>query len=73
MKVFNFQDATHKTDFGTFRGRAVSHLQKKPVANQYLKVLRILVPPEILVLLEISAQFESDSLCSNEYFSQSHI
>ena len=63
MKVFNFEDATHKTDFGTFRGRAVSHLPKKPVGNQYLKVLRILVPPEILVYLKISAQFERHSLC----------
>ena len=62
MKVFNFQDPTHKTDFGTCSGRAVFHLLKKPVGNQYLKVLRILVPPEILIPLEISAQFEMHSL-----------
>ena len=33
-------------------------LQKKPVGNQYLEILRILVPPEILVPIAISAQFE---------------
>ena len=68
MKVFNFQDSTHKTEFGTSHGRTVFHLLKKPVGNKYLKVLRILVPPEILILLEISAQFERGSLFSTEYF-----
>ena len=52
MKVFNFQDPTHKTDFSTSHGRTVFHLLKKLVGNQYLKVLRILVPPEILVPLK---------------------
>ena len=61
MKVFNFQDPTHKTDFGTSRGTTVFHLLKKPVGNQYLKNFRILVHPEILVSLEISAQFEKHS------------
>ena len=61
MKVFNLQDSTHKNEFGTSRGRTVFHLLKKPVGNQYLKVLRILVPPEILIPLEISAQFERHS------------
>ena len=65
-----FQDSTHKTESGNSRRRIVFHLPKKPVGSQYLKVLRILVLPEILVLLEISAQFERDSLCSNEYFSR---
>ena len=68
MKVLYFQDPTHKTEFGTSRGRIVFHLLKKPVGIQYLKVVRILVLPEILVFLEISAQFERDSLRSNEYF-----
>ena len=57
MKVFNFQDPKQKTDFGTSRGRTVFRLLKKPVGNQYPYVLRILVPPEILVPVEISAQF----------------
>ena len=35
------------------------HLLKKPVGNQYLEVLRILVPPEILVPLQISAILEA--------------
>ena len=51
MKVFNFEDARHLTNFGTFRGRRVLHLPKKPEGNQYPEVLRILVPPEILVAL----------------------
>ena len=73
MKVFDLHNSTHKTEFGTSRGRTVSHLLKKLVGKQYLKVLRILVPPEILVLLEMCAQFERGFLCSTEYFSQSHI
>ena len=44
------------------------HLLKKSVGNQYLKVLIILVPPEILNPLEISAQFERHYLWSTEYF-----
>ena len=68
MEVFNFRDPTHKTDLGTSRERTVFHLLKKPVGNQYLKVFRILVPREILVPLEISAQFERNSVCSSEDF-----
>ena len=49
MKVFNFQDPTHNTDFARSRGTTVFHFLKKLVRNQYLKDLRILVPPEILV------------------------
>ena len=55
MKVFNFQDPTHKTDFGTYCGRAVFHLLEKPTGNQYPEVLRILVPAEILLPIVISA------------------
>ena len=44
------------------------HLPRKLVGNQYLEVLRILVPREILVPLEIAAQFERHYLCSIEYF-----
>ena len=53
MKEFNFQDPTYKTDFCTCRGGTVLYLPQKPVGNQYLKVLRILKPCEILVPLEI--------------------
>ena len=58
MKVFSLEDPTHKTDFGTSCEKTVFHLLKKPVGKQYLKVLRIFIPPEILVPLEISVQFE---------------
>ena len=58
MKVFNFKDFTHKTEFGTSLGRIVLHLLKKPVRSQYVKILRILVLPVILVHPEISAIFE---------------
>ena len=58
MKVFHLQDPTNKTDFGIFRGRTVFHLLKKPVGKQYLKIPRILIPPEIFHHLKISAQFE---------------
>ena len=70
--MFNFQDSTHKTDFGTSRGRKDFHLLKKPVGKQDPEVLRILVPPEILVPLEISAQFETHFLSSTKYCSRSH-
>ena len=56
MKVFNFQDPTHKADFGTSCGRTVFQ-----VGNQHLKILRILVLVEILLSLEISGQFERHS------------
>ena len=68
MKVFNLRDPSHKTDIGNSCGRTVFHLLKKSVGNQYLKVLIILVPPEILNPLEISAQFERHYLWSTEYF-----
>ena len=48
VKVFNLQDPTHNTDFGTSSGRTVFHLLKKPVGKQYIKVLRILVPLRFL-------------------------
>ena len=66
VKLFNFQDPTHNTDFGTSRRRTVFHFLKKPVGNQYLQDLRILVPSVILVPLQIFAQFENHSLCSTE-------
>ena len=47
------------------------HLLKNPVGNQYIEALRILVPPEILVPAEISAQFERYYLSSTEFFSRS--
>ena len=71
MKVFNFQDPTHKTDFGNSCGWTVFYLLKKPVGKQYLKIPRILIRPDILVPLEISAQFERYCLCSCEYFLRS--
>ena len=58
MKVLYFQKPIQKTDFGISRGRTVFHLLKKPMGSQYLKVLNILVSPDILIPLEVSAQFE---------------
>ena len=72
MKVFNSEDPTHNTDFGTSLGRTVFTFLRKTMGNQYLKDLRILVPPDNLVLLEISAQFERHFLCPTEYFSRSY-
>ena len=72
MKVFNFQDPTSKTDFGTSHGRRMFHVSKNLVGNQYPKVLRKLVLAEILVPLEISAEFQKHSSCSTEYFSSSY-
>ena len=64
--MFNFQGVTYKTDFGTSCGRTGFHLRKKPLGNQYLQVLRILVAFEILAHLEISAQFGRHYLFSIE-------
>ena len=72
MKVFNFEDLSHKTDFGTSGGRRVFHLLKKHVGKQYPEVLRTLVPPDVLLPLEISAQFEKHFVCSTKDFSRSH-
>ena len=72
MKFFNFQHPKQKIYLGTYFGRTVFHLLRKLVGNQYPDVLRILVPPEILVPLEISAQFERHCLFSTEQFSRSH-
>ena len=68
--MFDSQDSTHKTEFGTSRGKIVLHLLENPVGNQFLKVLRILVPPEILVPLEISARFGESLLMFNWIFFQ---
>ena len=68
MKVFKFQDHTHKSDCATCCERTVFDLLKKPVGKQDLKLLRILVPPEILVPIVISAQFERRCLRSTDNF-----
>ena len=68
--MFNSQDPKKNTDLRNSRVRTVFHLLEKSVGNQYLKDLRILVSPEILVFLEISAQFERHSLCPIEYISR---
>ena len=49
MRVFNFEGPTHKTEFGTSCRRTVFHLLKKPVGNQYLENIRILLSPENIV------------------------
>ena len=66
--MFNFQHPSHKTDVSISCGRRAFHLLywKKPVGNQYVEVIRILVQPEILVSLKISAQIERHCLCSTE-------
>ena len=57
MKLRNFQHRAQKSDFGTCFRRAVFHLLTKLVGNQNPEVLRILVPPDTLVPLAITAQF----------------
>ena len=63
MKLFNLKHLKQKSDFGTYYGRTVFHLLRKLAGNKYPEVLRILVAPEILVPLAISAQFERHRLC----------
>ena len=48
--MFHSQEPTHKSLFGTSSAEIVFRFLKKPVGNQYPEVLRILVPPQILVL-----------------------
>ena len=67
VKVFNFQDPTRKTDFDSSCERAVC-IYGKSYLGTNLEVLRILVAFEILVHLEISAQFGRHYLFSTEYF-----
>ena len=63
MKLFNFQYPLKKSDFGTYCGKTVFYFLTKLVGNQYPELLTILVPPEILVPLAISVQFERHYLC----------
>ena len=52
VTLTNFQDPTiNKGDFDTYCGRTVFHLPERLLRNQYLEVLRILVPRQILVPL----------------------
>ena len=56
--MINFKDATFNGNFDTYDGgKTLVHLPEKLVWNQYLEVLRTLVPPEIFVSLAISAKF----------------
>ena len=66
--MFNFQDPTHNSACATYCERTVLDLLKKPVGNQYLGAVRILVPPEILVPTAISAQFQRCYLCWTDNF-----
>ena len=36
VKLFDFQDPRHKSDFSTYSGRAIFQLLKSLVGNQYL-------------------------------------
>ena len=63
MKVINFQHPSQKIEIGSYCGRTMFDLLKRPVGPQYLDFLRILVLPEILVHLAISPQFEKHCLC----------
>ena len=65
VKLFNFEDPTHTSDFGTYCGRTAFHLLKKLVQNQYLEVVTILFPPEMVVPLAISAKLERNCKCSS--------
>ena len=52
-KVFNFQEPTQKSHFGTSSAETLFHFLKRPAGNQYPEVLRILVPHKILVLQKL--------------------
>ena len=56
VKLNYYQDPTLKGDFDYYCRGTVLHLQSKLAANQYLDVLRILVLPQILVPLTVSAK-----------------
>ena len=46
VALINFQDPTlDQGDFDTYFGWTVFHLPERLLGNQYLEVLRILVPP----------------------------
>ena len=45
---------------------------KKASGNQYVNILRILVPPQILAHLVISVKLGRHCLCSIDLFSKSH-
>ena len=59
VKQINFHDPTLKGDFDKYCRRALFHLPETLVWNQYLDVLRMLVP------LPIFAKFPRRYLCSN--------
>ena len=59
VKLIYFQDPTLKGYFDKYLGRTVFHLPEKVVGNQYLDVLRILVPPQITVSLHLSSKFDN--------------
>ena len=48
VKLINFQDPTNNGNFDKYSESTVFHLPEKLVGNQYLEVLRILVPHHIL-------------------------
>ena len=59
VKLIYFQNRALKGYFDKYYGRTVFHLPEKVVGNQYLDVLRILVPPQITVPLPLSTKFEN--------------
>ena len=67
VKQSNFQDPTlHNGDFYKYCDRTLFPLPETLVGNQYLDVLRIFCPPQILVPLPIFAKFERHFLHSIE-------
>ena len=56
MKLIYFKDLTLKGGFEKYCGMAVFYLPEKFVGNQYLEVLRISVPSQILVPFPASAK-----------------
>ena len=55
-----YQDPTLQGDFDKYCGRTVFHLTERLEGNQYLDVLRILVP------LTGSPKFQAICLCSTD-------
>ena len=72
VKLIYFQDPTLKGYFDKYHGRTVFHLPEKVVGNQYLDVLRILVPLQMTIPLPLSTKFENYCQRKTDLFRRSY-
>ena len=71
-QLSNFQDPSQRITL-TLNMLQESLIYKRASGNQHLDVLRVLVPPHILVPLAISAKCDRDCMCSTDKYSRHHI